>query len=268
VGRAHLITCVPMLTLRFLRMGGAFATVVVLVACSGTDGPKYKDSTAYCKGRAEAECSSEVIKACAAPDATRCVTSRYSACVNAVPNGTTYNASGAEACVNAVRSSYADAKLSAQENRTVADTCAGVFDGPGLANAPCKQDGDCKMSAGLKCVWRSVDTGTCQVPERVQGGGTCSAPNQLCVPGYHCGATQHCDVNGQVGEGCNDALPCVESARCIAALCVKKFEDGRACSNDEECLSSLCARGVSSPMGLCVSQMTLAPNEPFCMDAR
>jgi len=189
--------------------------------------------------------------------------------MSALPAGT-YSPKGAETCVNAVSAAYADARLSAQENRTIAEACVTVFEGPGVANTTCKKDTECKMSAGLRCVLRGgSDTGSCQVPQIVTGGGVCSAANQSCAAGFHCGPTDHCDINSQAGEPCNDALPCAPGARCtLAGKCEKKLDDSSVCTSDEECLNSLCARGTSSQQGLCVSQMTLAPNEPFCVDAR
>jgi len=246
------------------------ASVLAFAGCSATDHPKYPDANSFCKARGEAECSTEVIKNCAAPDATRCIAKRQAACIAATPTGTSYNPNGAEPCINTISASYADAKLSAQENRTITDSCVTVFDGPGQANAACRKDVECKASAGLRCVLRGgSDTGTCQVPERVAGRGVCSAANQACIAGFHCGSTKHCDINGQVGASCTDVLPCVESARCaVAGKCEKKADDGTSCAMDEECLSALCVRVAGSAQGICASQMTLALNEPFCIEAR
>lgn len=240
-----------------------------VAGCGAKDDPKYADVSSYCTGRAEAECSTEVLQACAIPDRARCVTKRQAACVASSPSGTAYNPNGAEACVNAVSAVFADAKISMQENRTVTETCAALFDGPGAVNATCQKDIDCKVSANLRCVLRGgSDSGTCQVPERVMGGGVCSSPNQSCITGFHCGPSDHCDVNSDVGDPCSSTLPCVEAARCTAGKCEKKLVDGTACLSDQECANALCARGSGSTQGVCVSQMTLAPNEPFCIDAR
>jgi hypothetical protein len=180
-----------------------------------------------------------------------------------------YNAGGAEGCINAVSAAFGDAKLTTEENRTVNETCTAAFDGPGAASAPCARDLDCMMSSGLRCVLRGgANVGTCQVPERVTGGGLCSAPNQSCVDGFHCGATNHCDINSQVGAPCGATLPCVKEARCVADICEKKFDDGSPCASDQECVNGLCAKGSTAAQGICASQMTLAPNEPFCIDAR
>ena len=250
---------------------GLFASFLFATgACGSGDDDKYPDESSFCSGRAEAECSTEVVKACAAPDATRCIAKRREACLAAKPAGTSYNPAGAETCIRAVSTAYSDAKLSLQENRTVADACVTVFEGRGVANDACSKDTDCKASAGLRCVRRGgSDAGTCQVPQRVQGGGSCTAPSHLCIEGFHCGITQHCDINSDVGEPCSDSLPCVTSARCSAGgTCERKAADGTACTSDGECANGICAKGAAQTEGLCVSQMTLAPNEPFCIDAR
>jgi hypothetical protein len=251
------------------RCGFWFATLLALAGCGSKDDLKYPDVSAYCRGRGEAECAKEVLLACAVSDAQKCVTSRQAACIDATPKGAVYNPNGAESCIQAVSSAFADAKLSAQENRTVGEACTALFDGSGSVDAVCKKDIDCKVSAGLRCVLRGgSDSGSCQVPLRVTGGGVCSAANQCCIAGFHCGSTNHCDVNSQVDELCSEVLPCLETARCNAGKCERKLADGSPCSSDEECLNALCARGTGAAQGLCVSQMTLAPNEPFCIDVR
>jgi hypothetical protein len=244
---------------------------LTLANCSGDNGHKYPDTTAFCNGRAKAECNSEVIKACAAPDSNRCIASRQAACLAATPPQMTYNAEGAERCIDAVSKAFGDARLTAEEYRSTDDVCSLVFDGPGAVNATCQADVDCKVSDGLRCVVAGgTGNGTCQVPERVQGGGLCSTPKQLCIEGFHCGATLHCDINSQIGGPCNDVvLPCAAGALCSSAgVCVAKLADGTPCTRNDECLHDICARGSSTPQGLCVTQMNLAPNEPFCVDAR
>jgi len=243
---------------------------LALAACGPADNvPKYPDVSSFCNGRAKAECNSEVVKACAVVDATHCIDKRQAACVAATPPGMTYSPSGAELCIKSVSTTFADAKLTAEENRSNGESCLRVFDGPGLANATCQSDVECKVSTGLRCVLASGSaTGTCQVPQRVQGGGSCTLPSHLCVDDFHCGSSQHCDINSQVGEPCNAVLPCVDAAQCIADLCVSKFNDGTRCTSDDQCIHDLCARGTGAAQGLCVAQMTLAPNEPFCIDAR
>ena len=260
--------------LSFLRRTAFIPVAVIsfltLAHCGGGNFP-YPDATSFCSGRAKAECGSEVIKARAIVDSSHCIASRRAACVAATPVGMTYNPARAENCIDAVSAAFGDARLTAQENRTTADVCALVFDGPGSTGATCQGDVDCRVSDGLRCVLAGGSaSGTCQVPERVQGGGLCTTAKQLCVDGFHCGTTMHCDINSQVGEPCNDtSLPCVPTALCGAnGVCVAKLQDGARCTRDGECMHDICARGSNSPEGLCVTQMNLAPNEPFCVDAR
>jgi hypothetical protein len=243
---------------------------MALVGCGSDRGDKYPDGISFCHARASAECNAEVIRACAVADAAHCVDKRQAACLAATPPGTTYEATHAEACVTSVAAAYADAKLTAEENRSTGIICMSVFDGAGSTSATCQLDQDCRVSTGLRCVRSGGSaSGTCQVPERVQGGGSCTLPRQLCIDGFHCGSSQHCDINSQIGEPCSDVFPCVSTAQCSATgSCVAKFSDGAPCTSDAECLHALCARGTGAAQGLCVSQMTLAPNEPFCIDAR
>ena len=244
---------------------------LTLAQCGAGNDPRYPDVTSFCSGRAKAECGSEVIKACAIVETSHCIASRRTACLAATPPQTTYNPARAERCIEAVSAAFGDARLTAQENRATADACALVYDGPGGVGATCQGDADCSVSDGLRCVLAGGTAGgTCQVPERVQGGGLCTTPKQLCVDGFHCGPTLHCDINSQVGDPCNVVtLPCVVTALCGAnGVCVAKLPDGARCTRDGECVHDICARGSNSPEGLCVTQMNLAPNEPFCVDAR
>lgn len=247
-----------------------FSVSLAVLDCGPQNGDPYPDVESFCYGRAKAECSAEVVKACAVVDGTRCISKRQAGCLATTPPAATYRPSGAESCIRSVSTAFADAKLTAEENRSASAVCALVFEGPGTTGGACLTDLDCKTSAALRCVRTGgTASGTCQIPERVQGGGLCASPRQLCIDGFHCGATQHCDINSQVGEPCGDVLPCAPTAQCSATgICVKKFDDGTQCTRDQDCLHDLCARGTGASIGLCVSQMTLAPNEPFCIDAR
>lgn len=244
---------------------------LTLANCGSENVPKFRDTAAFCKGRAKAECNSEVIKACAIVDSNHCLSSREAACMALTPPRMTYIADNAERCIDAVSAAFGDARLTADENRSTSDVCSLVFEGPGSANDPCQTDADCRVGSGLRCVLAGgTSDGTCQIPERIQGGGLCSTPKQLCIDGFHCGATLHCDINSQIGEPCNDViLPCGRTGLCGAnGVCIAKLADGTRCTRDDECLHDICARGSSTTEGLCVTQMNLAPNEPFCVDAR
>src|SRR5688572_13798863 len=76
---------------------GVLGAVLAIAFCSGTES-KYPDPRSYCNGRAQAECSQEVILACGLPNASTCTTKRQEACLASAPAGT-YNSNGAETCI-------------------------------------------------------------------------------------------------------------------------------------------------------------------------
>jgi hypothetical protein len=245
---------------------GAFVALAALCACSSNSGPRYPDVTSFCGARASAECNDQVLLACGLPSASACIAKRQQVCVLGAPPGTTYNASSAEGCVNETSSVYADAKVTLDESTALTAACLGVFDGPAGKDATCTQDGDCKVSTGLRCVHGPGSaTGTCHMPQSVAGGGSCAAADQQCAAGFHCGPTAHCDIDAAANETCDDADPCQPGLMCgTGGTCVDKTADGSACATDGECLHGICNKQSTAAMGVCVSQVTLAQSEPFC----
>jgi hypothetical protein len=226
---------------------------------------KYSDTGSYCEALAQAECSDEVLLACGSRKEL-CTPARQMAHVNTVPLGKTFDSKRGDDCVQSVAAAYADAKLTKDEIAAYTATCAKVFDGTGIRNSVCQTDSDCKQTDGLRCVLGAASaTGTCQEPVTVQPGGKCDTPDAMCADGYHCGPIQHCDVNADTGEPCSAALPCKATLKCGAAgTCEPRLLDGATCSANGECASSICADGLN----VCVSQITLAPKEPFCVSTR
>jgi hypothetical protein len=227
--------------------------------------PTFADSGSYCEGRAQAECSDQVLLACGTRKEL-CTPARQTACVNERPLGKTFDSARAEACVNSVAAAYADAKLTKDEITTYNAICALVFDGTGIRNAACQTDGDCAQADGLKCVpGAGSAAGTCQVPRTVQPGGKCDTSDALCADGYYCGPTQYCIIDADTNEACAPATPCKATLKCGAAgKCEPKLLDATACTADGECASGICPAGIN----VCVSVITLAPNEPFCVGTR
>jgi hypothetical protein len=239
-------------------------------ACSPKDeGPKYPDINSFCNARASSECSAEVLASCGAPDAATCIARRQQVCVTGRPPNTTYSPSSAESCISAVSAAYADAKITLAEKNSVDGACTPVFDGPGAKNATCQKDNDCQVSIGLRCVASAGSTsGSCQVPQPVQGGGSCAASEAQCISGFHCGITAHCDINAALNEACAN-IPCAPDLICsTAGTCQAKSPDGSVCASDGECLHGICNKASTQPSGLCVLQVTLAPAEPFCVESR
>jgi hypothetical protein len=248
-----------------------FIAILFASACSGKDpGPPFPDTASFCAGRAKAECTAEVLISCALSSVDRCISGRAAACTAELPAGAVYAPNPAEACLNQVASVYEDARVTQPERGALVAACQPVFGGAGVSGASCARDEDCVLSAGLRCARRAATAeGTCQVPKIVQGGGSCAPADAVCAPGFHCGTSAHCDVNAAVGEACTAALPCAPEALCSGAgTCQLKAEDGSACASDDACLNGICARAAGSTEGLCVKELRLATNEPFCQDAR
>jgi len=260
-----------------LRSWITLSLSVVLAGCTGKAAdplPKYPDANAYCTGRAEAECNGSVITACAVPTKEKCVASRQAACNASIPTGKNYDSSKAEACIDQVAAAYGDAKLTKDEIKAYSSACSVLFSGTGVKDSSCAADGDCKQSEGLRCALSAVAgtdggpsgvSGSCQVPKPGQGGDSCSAADVICASGYHCGVSKHCDINGSLGEPCSNGLPCKEMLKCSAAsTCEATLPDGSPCTTGSECANGICLDGSN----ICVSQVTFAPNEPFCVQAR
>jgi hypothetical protein len=250
--------------------GASAAALVLAAACSSSTGPKYPDLLSFCGGRAAAECSPAVVLACAAPSSSTCTSARQTVCTSSVPANSTYNAAAAEACVSEVSSAYSDAAVSLAESTAINAACVPVFDGPGAKDAACQGDSDCKLSAGLHCVLRAASNqGTCQVPTMVSGGGSCAAADAQCSTGFHCGPTANCDADGAMQAPCDPADPCGPGLMCsTGAICVAKNADGTACTSNDDCLNGICNEATGAASGLCVSQITLSPDEPFCVASR
>jgi hypothetical protein len=259
--------------------------VLVLTRCTSSDEAKskYPDSASYCRARAEAECTDAVVSSCAISSKDACAAQRQLVCQASLPAGKVYDNAKAEACINAVAAAYADAQLTKDEIQAHTAACGLLFNGAGSKGATCSANLDCKQSEGLACVVHtSVPTGgadaalgdagptsgavvgSCQVPQLVQGGESCSAPEAKCVDEFHCGTTQHCDANGANGERCDASLPCKSAFKCSAAgTCEPRLADGVGCGTDGDCASGICLEGVN----LCAARVVLAPNEPFCRAA-
>jgi hypothetical protein len=253
-----------------LALSPVAAVVLLASACSNAS-PKYPDLTSFCAGVANAECNSTVLLACAISTPDVCAGNEESACAGRQPPGTSYNAAAGEGCVNAYAAAYADAKVTLAETNNINQACVEVFEGVGIKNASCVADSDCQVGMGLRCVMGSAGTSTCQVPQSVTGGGSCAAPDQQCVAGYHCGSTAHCDIDGAATDACSATLPCGAGLMCDLAatnMCIAKGADGSACTTGDQCANGICSIAMSMASGLCVSQVTIAPDEPFCVDAR
>ena len=257
---------------RTIRFGAPLAVVAVLAAgACVAPGPKYPFLNSYCQARATAECSHAVVLACAVADVATCVTNRQALCMTSAPPNTIYNPDAAEGCVDEVMSAYADAAITEAEFQAIDAACLPVFNGPGVMGATCQVDTDCQVGSMLRCVLAPNSTqGTCQVPQMVTGGGSCAGVADQCVAGYHCGLTANCDIDQAAGQACAPGTPCAPNLACAASgMCVSKSPDGSPCTTDDDCLNGICnGVGVAGATPVCVSEITLAEMEPFCIASR
>ncbi len=190
--------------------------------------------------------------------------------MTSTPPNTVYNPGAAEGCVDEEASAYADAQLTLHESQAITAACLPVFNGPGATGAACQVDTDCQVGSMLRCVLTPNSTqGTCQVPEIVMGGGSCAAPADQCIAGYHCGLTANCDIDPASGAPCAPNNPCAPGLACAATgVCESKSADGSPCTTGDECLNGICNGATPGASGLCVSEITLSPTEPFCVASR
>jgi hypothetical protein len=263
-----------------------FVSAVLGLSClqcsttTETKGAKYPDATSFCAGVAAAECSDAVVQACAAANKNTCITKEEATCTStyitpALSAGYGYNSGPAENCVNAISAAYSDAKIDSTDLANIAAACGPVFSGAGAKGSSCAVDADCAQADGLRCVIHAAPSagdageieGTCQVPQTVNGGGTCSAVDAQCVTGYHCGTTSHCDQNEALNASCSGADPCDTGLMCTAGRCVAKIANGSDCTTNDECASGICI-AVTGANNICSSVETLSPSEPFCAAIR
>ena len=255
----------------------AFLSLSAIHCSKSADAPKYPDASAFCTGWAQAECSDTVVQNCAASTKDVCLSKRTTYCEEQVVKpaqdaGFAYDYRQAEGCVSQIGTAYSDAKVTSAEALAIAEKCGLVFSGSGTENSACDVDADCKQGDGLRCVAHAAPSeldagssaaGTCQVPQVVQAGQSCSATDAKCTSGYHCGSSSHCDADGKVTEACSAAAPCESTLKCSTSnTCVAKLADGAVCKGPSDCTGGMCLEGNSS--SLCASVEILSPNEPFC----
>jgi len=243
--------------------------------------PTLATAKEFCNAEAEAACSDAVVAAC---DVTggknECVKKRSTACVQAIPQGTTYQPGKAPACLSAVKSAYATGELTATSLSSLDPACgADLFAGPGLARSPCRTDYDCDSSKKLRCVLPSPppidDMGQCFVPQIVEPGGDCSPQGSVCGTNTYCDPTGlTCMADAQVGDGCNPPYyPCAPGLACPAAgspfaTCSAASADGAACTADDQCASGMCDKATDQAGGTCATTIVLSSLDSLCQSFR
>jgi hypothetical protein len=229
----------------------------------------------FCKGRAAAECSDEVVAKCGAATVDACVTKRVSLCKTQGPQGVTFIPAGAEKCIATLKDAYADAKLDVAELASFDDVCGvRIFSGPGAARASCRSDYDCRTVDGLRCTWPQEGAteadGRCLVPNPVAAAGACPGEADVCPGDYFCESkSKTCAPRAAIGETCRDGIqPCLVGLVCpnnpFAGGCREKAGPGEPCKLGSDCTKGLCDKAVGATSGNCTETISLNTLDSIC----
>jgi len=258
-----------------------FSLLVALgSACSeAEEGPGSNESTirtreAFCTEWGARACNSQVVNFCQARSVETCKAAQTDFCLSIVP--TSYAPDRARECLDGVERAYADADLDGDELLTVrqlGEPCDRLLRGSGAANADCEANADCDGTKGLVCVTKGDDPiGTCQVPEEVEGGYECDAPQQVCEDGFYCNG-DNCVAYRKIGASCTLDSECGPRAYCDAlpgepeTVCLSRGTVGSGCSTGRECLSQICLQ-ISSTESSCIDHVRLSVTDPICQTLR
>lgn len=246
----------------------ALGLLLFVASCSASEEePRTRET--FCQEWATQACSSAVVSACQAASAETCRLTQQRFCMNLVPSN--FSDEGADACLSAVGRAYSDADLTGSELATVlelGEECSAVVNGPAGLGETCANDRDCQGAAGYECVIKgSEPQGTCQIPELVGAGLRCSAPQQVCMPGFYCNGS-NCIEAKATSEPCANDEECGPSGFCgDDGSCVARLAVNDACTASNQCLSDLCYSFTSGD-STCVDRLRLSRSEPICADLR
>jgi hypothetical protein len=263
--------------------------IPVALACSGAKkapgSSTNRTAQEFCESFGKAACNDTVVKNCSGggTDVDKCVASQAAFCLSKLAMPAFYSSQNAKACLDAVAAAYKDAQLTADEVqivRELAAPCDQLIKGPGGLGASCSRSEECNTLDDLSCVIRPGDTtGTCQVPEIVGGGISCSAPERVCEDGYYCNGSHCIERPNQSGAACAADIPCGADFSCIdqspdaganqpcveggsECVCEPKLSTGSACTLSSECQSGVCAGKI------CQELVMLTAESAFCADLR
>lgn len=242
-------------------------------------GPSTADPTTFdtlqdfCTGRAHAECSDAVVKACGSKTKDACFAARNTSCLGSAPQGTTFQAKNAPACIVALKKIYADAVLTVDEIKDLGTTCGTkIFSGPGIARSPCTVDYDCASADGLQCVIGLGQTsGKCLAPHVVSPSDACPNEADVCTRGYYCdGKSKTCNPKAAEGQSCYSTItPCDDGLICpdnpFGGGCRAKSPAGAACSADKDCSVGFCDKLEGSSEGNCTDSVQLSTLDSLCV---
>jgi hypothetical protein len=185
-----------------------------------------------------------------------------------VPDGFS-DATGDE-CIAAVKKAYEDADLKSAELATVlrlGAPCDQLVIGPKGLGESCTARSECDTSIGLECVRKSnAEHGTCQHPEPVGGGRSCTAAQKTCEAGFYCNG-DNCIEAKSVGSTCTIQEECAPAGFCNdAGQCEKGLATSDPCTADRECATGICYEFVDGKV--CTDRLRISRTDPICDDLR
>jgi hypothetical protein len=235
--------------------------VLCLLGTSCFKGESAMTEDSFCEEYARIECS-KVATFCSFPPAD-CQPIRKEACrVSATSHktgGRQFNPGNTDACLKKLEDAYKTLPISAAMLKTVDDTCDRVFGGAAKATDPCTADFDC--SGTLVC-----DKGHCGALKLVPSLSGCANIGERCQPDEFCSNDNpnqlfFCVKRVQQGVACSLSRPCAAGLRC-QDVCIPKVENG-ACAIDDDCQSGYCNRYITPRT--CGVGLTFSPGAPSCM---
>jgi hypothetical protein len=274
---------------RLAIAGGALALAGGMLGggCGGGPSFDYTTEADFCQALATVDCGQATVDACYGANDTSidmdtqlCITAR-STPERCNPQGLPYNSTYAQDCVDAHTNVYQNSpnlpSLDPGLLQAMTQACEGVFNKGGAHGATCTADTDCavipavEMMAGYSCVFHK-GMGTCQIPNPVNAGDTCTNPADQCPDGYSCqagGTGEYCIANPGAGQACGPGITCGSSMsplRCdtTTKLCATQLGDNSPCKDPSDCAGGFCI--LTSSGGLCSHTYTLAFGSPTCAD--
>ncbi|MEO6602255.1 MAG: hypothetical protein ABIQ16_20405 [Polyangiaceae bacterium] len=253
---------------------GLLGLTVALGACSSKDEPPDPFGTVsqFCLAWGQSACTPETVLACSGDTSDAltqaCVATQEQFCEGLVPS-TGYSSAQVASCLSAVQAAYSDGRLTAAEIATVRHRgapCDHLIKGAQAKGGTCTQNDDCDTLSNYQCIIKG-DTGTCQIPVRVENGTPCDAPDATCNAKFYCDGS-NCVAIKAVGANCKATLECDPAAVCDPDTMVCKTRvSSTSCKLDSDCaVDTVCDVPAGSTTGKCLKTIQLSPSEKLCQD--
>jgi len=205
--------------------------------CGKSDSPPTVAS--FCAQKAEKECGTKdkgVAHDCLATLSV-CTTTRAAACMAiATQQSLTYplRADAIANCLSKTEAAYSQPTITPALRAAADDACARVFSGmnKGRPTDPaCTSTADC--DTGLIC-----DRTICAAPVTVAANARCNNPGETCPATQYCAGVypqQICTDKKAAGTACDAVTPCLDTLRCVNAVCADRVGLRGACITDADC---------------------------------